>query len=106
MGEGADIDSPEEAFVIIESQIEVFKASAMAGSIDPNVHLRVNTMWKAHCLAQEYRKYVHEVADRGVLQNKEAEALLHPIADTLHKWETQRRHIFRSLLEVSKERIS
>lgn len=96
-GDGADIDSPEEAFVIMESQIEVYKASAMAGSIARTVHLRVNTMWEAKCLAEEYRKFVHAVADSGVLQNKEAEALLHPIADTLRSWEKQRRQVFHSL---------
>lgn len=108
-GDGADIDSPEEAFVIIESQIEVFKASAMAGSIARSVHLRVNTMWKAHCLAEEYRKYVHAVADSGVLQSKEAEVLLHPISDTLRSWETRRRQIFRSFTDgtgSNKEPIS
>jgi hypothetical protein len=96
-GDDADVDSPEEAFVIVESQIEVFKASAMAGSIDKNVHLKVNTMWKASHLAEEYRKYVLSVMESGVLSNKEAEVLLHPIADTLRGWDKKRRQLFRDL---------
>eukprot|EP00746_Dinoflagellata_sp_MGD_P156318 gnl/MRDRNA2_/MRDRNA2_85766_c1_seq1.p1 gnl/MRDRNA2_/MRDRNA2_85766_c1~~gnl/MRDRNA2_/MRDRNA2_85766_c1_seq1.p1 ORF type:complete len:1057 (-),score=190.90 gnl/MRDRNA2_/MRDRNA2_85766_c1_seq1:192-3362(-) len=98
-GDGAEIDSPEEAFVILESQVEVFKASATSGAIDRNVHLRVNTMWHAVRLAEEYRKYVHHVTDSGVLHEKEAEVLLHPIADTMRGWEQKRRKIFRSMVE-------
>jgi hypothetical protein len=95
-GDDADIDSPEEAFVIIESQVQVFKASTMSCAIDHGVHMKVNTMWKAHHFADEYRKFVHGVLDSGILNGKEAEGILHPIADTMRSWENERRQIFRN----------
>merc|ERR1719464_1060750 len=41
-GEGEGVDTPEEAFVIIESQVEVFESATLRGTIEREVQMKVN----------------------------------------------------------------
>lgn len=90
-GDDADVDSPEEAHVIIESQIEVYEATIMRGLIHDQVLKRVNTLWKLHQLAEQYSDYIHRVHETGVMNAKEAEALLHPVQTMQRTMRSERR---------------
>jgi len=96
-GKYEDVDSPEEAYVIIESHTEVFLSSAMMSTISREVQQKVSTMWEAHRLADHYHNFVLSVHDSGVLQAREAEELLHPFAHFMRQLDQQRRHITKML---------
>eukprot|EP00449_Zooxanthella_nutricula_P048481 CAMPEP_0198612090 /NCGR_PEP_ID=MMETSP1462-20131121/157720_1 /TAXON_ID=1333877 /ORGANISM="Brandtodinium nutriculum, Strain RCC3387" /LENGTH=1019 /DNA_ID=CAMNT_0044343893 /DNA_START=1 /DNA_END=3056 /DNA_ORIENTATION=+ len=86
-------DSPEEACVVVESQLEVFAAAATLNRIDKPVRKKVNTMWEVHRLCDQYRRFVLAAHDGGVLQSKEAEALMHPVAEVLTELRRDRKKI-------------
>lgn len=102
-GDDEEVDSPEEAYVIIESQINVFKAAALMGLMPKRVLSTVNTMWHVHRIAEQYRHYVLGVHESGVLLEKEAEVLLHPIGHTMQNLNKDRRRIFAKHKEAHKE---
>lgn len=90
-GEDAGIDSPEEAYVVIESQVEVFAAAAFRGLIDMKVQKKVNTMWEVHRLAEQFRHFILQVHNNGVLNAREAEVLLAPLGRKMAKLDKERR---------------
>lgn len=92
-GDNEDVDSAEETWVLIESQIEVFEAAIARSKIAKTVQLKVNTMWRVHLLAEDYRSFVISAHERGILQAKEAEKLLHPIAHGIHELQRDRKRL-------------
>merc|ERR1711972_917824 len=90
-GMDEQVDTPEEAFVIVESQIEVFKAASLQSRIDRKVRVKVNTMWETSRLYRQYYNFVTSVHRSGVLQAKEVEMLVHPISDIIHNHEKSRK---------------
>merc|ERR1719162_88801 len=57
-GDDEEVDSPEEAFVIIESQIAVFKAACRAGMIDRQLTRHVNNMAEVRNIAEQFHSFV------------------------------------------------
>mmetsp|Transcript_100671 Transcript_100671/g.305501 ORF Transcript_100671/g.305501 Transcript_100671/m.305501 type:complete len:891 (-) Transcript_100671:47-2719(-) len=96
-GESEAVDSPEEAFVIIESQIEVFEAARLRSMIGREVQMKVNTVWYVHCLAEQYRDFVIRVHEAGILKEKEAESLLHPVSHCIREINKERTKIYESI---------
>jgi len=96
---GADtsVDSAEEIFVVIESQIEIYQAAIARSKIKKTVQVMVNTMWRVHFLAEEYRNFVITAHESGILQAKEAEMLMHPIAHAMHNLQRDRKQITQAL---------
>lgn len=102
-GDGEDVDSSEEAFVIVESQTQIFQAATMRGKISQQVQLKVNTMWHVHCLAEHYRNFVLEVHETGVLQAKEADALLTPVSKAMRQFNKDRKNIYELIAKEKRE---
>lgn len=75
--------SPEEACVLLESQIEVYEAGAMVNQITKPIQKRMNAMFEIHRLCEHYRQFILSALDGGVVQAKEAEALMHPAGEVL-----------------------
>mmetsp|Transcript_83341 Transcript_83341/g.152992 ORF Transcript_83341/g.152992 Transcript_83341/m.152992 type:complete len:275 (-) Transcript_83341:62-886(-) len=96
-GEGREVDSPEEAFVIIESQCQVFEAAAKRILVDKRLAVRVSTMWEVEQISKQYREYIFQVHNSGVLRQKEAECLLHPLEDGMRQLHKERRKHFKAL---------
>jgi len=96
-GQDALVDTPEEAIAIVESQIQVFEAATLRGLIGREMQMRVNTMWIVHCFAEQYRNFVLRVHETGVLQGKEAEQLLHPIAGAMRELHKERKKIYAAI---------
>eukprot|EP00931_Biecheleriopsis_adriatica_P023033 TRINITY_DN14649_c0_g1_i1.p1 TRINITY_DN14649_c0_g1~~TRINITY_DN14649_c0_g1_i1.p1 ORF type:complete len:987 (-),score=185.92 TRINITY_DN14649_c0_g1_i1:67-3027(-) len=94
-GEGGDIDSPEEAFVIIESQINVFAAAAHTSLIEKKTQVKVNTMLTVHTLSETYREFLLNTVDTGILQADEASQILHPLQHEIAKLDKERRRLFK-----------
>mmetsp|Transcript_106812 Transcript_106812/g.276083 ORF Transcript_106812/g.276083 Transcript_106812/m.276083 type:complete len:1190 (+) Transcript_106812:47-3616(+) len=96
-GANAMVDTPEEAIAIVESQVQVFQAATLRGLIGREMQMRVNTMWTVHCFAEQYRNFVLRVHESGVLQSKEAEQLLHPIAGAMRQLHKERKKIYAAI---------
>jgi len=92
-GEDATVDTAEETWVVIESQIEIFEAAIARSKIAKSVQLKVNTMWRVHLVAEEYRNFVISTHESGILQVKEAEMLLHPIAHVMQELRRDRKQL-------------
>jgi hypothetical protein len=91
-GDDEDVDSPEEAFVIIESQIAVFKAACRAGMIDRRLTTHVNNMSEVRNIAEQFHSFVLGAHESGVLLMKEAEVILHPVAEAVYKLSKDCKH--------------
>jgi len=89
-GEDESVDSPEEAFVIIESQVEIFEALIYRNAINKTVQKKVNTWWHIHQLLEHYRSFVLQAVEHGVLHTKEGELLIHPISEIVHQSNKER----------------
>eukprot|EP00930_Biecheleria_cincta_P035418 TRINITY_DN24361_c0_g1_i1.p1 TRINITY_DN24361_c0_g1~~TRINITY_DN24361_c0_g1_i1.p1 ORF type:complete len:1090 (+),score=174.60 TRINITY_DN24361_c0_g1_i1:123-3392(+) len=94
-GEDASIDSPEEAFVVVESQCCVFAAWAHIASLDSTAQTTVNTMLCIHTLSGNYREFVLNAVQTGALQADEASRVLHPLEHEMAKIDRERRQIFK-----------
>lgn len=99
-GEDDTVDTPEEAYVIIESQTEVFKALGLRNIIDRTVQKKANTIFLVNRLVEHYRHFVLRAVERGVLQAKEAEVLIHPVAAIVAEL---RRERARTRIELTKD---
>jgi len=82
-GRDTSIDSAEEAYVILESQISVFAAAAVHASISRPVQRCIATAQETHRLYTLCRNYVLDAHAQGVLRSAEAEALVEPIAEAM-----------------------
>jgi len=96
--QGPFLETPEQAFVILESQILVLKATKFLQFVPKPVQSQVNTMWEVQCLFEQYRQYVMSVHESGVLQAKEAEVLLHPV-EALMREVAQNPQVFSEKLD-------
>jgi len=94
-GEDASIDSPEEAFVVVESQCSVFAAAAHVATLDTSAQMKVNTMLRVHTLSDNYREFVLNAVETGALQADEASRVLHPLQHEMAKIDRERRQIFK-----------
>jgi len=79
------LDSPEEVYVILESQIQIFRAVSLQGKVDEPVRQAAFTSSIAHQLCEEYRHVVVSAHEQGVLQDKETEMLLEPVGEVIHE---------------------
>eukprot|EP00747_Dinoflagellata_sp_TGD_P038363 gnl/TRDRNA2_/TRDRNA2_139616_c2_seq1.p1 gnl/TRDRNA2_/TRDRNA2_139616_c2~~gnl/TRDRNA2_/TRDRNA2_139616_c2_seq1.p1 ORF type:complete len:519 (-),score=132.27 gnl/TRDRNA2_/TRDRNA2_139616_c2_seq1:145-1629(-) len=95
-GEGRNIDSPEEAYLIAESQIECFMAAAARAQIGKKAQVKVNTMWETMRIIEGYRSSVMTAHSSGVVGAKDADAILHPIAHAVHHLHAHRAQLFDS----------
>lgn len=94
-GEDASIDSPEEAFVVLESQCSVFAAFSHIAMLEPSAQMKVNTMLCVHTLSDNYREFVLNAVETGALQADEASGVLHPLEHEIAKIDKERRQIFK-----------
>eukprot|EP00441_Pelagodinium_beii_P018078 CAMPEP_0197658826 /NCGR_PEP_ID=MMETSP1338-20131121/45465_1 /TAXON_ID=43686 ORGANISM="Pelagodinium beii, Strain RCC1491" /NCGR_SAMPLE_ID=MMETSP1338 /ASSEMBLY_ACC=CAM_ASM_000754 /LENGTH=987 /DNA_ID=CAMNT_0043235485 /DNA_START=82 /DNA_END=3045 /DNA_ORIENTATION=- len=94
-GEDANIDSPEEAYVVLESQISVFSAAAHSALIDRDARTKVNTMLSVHNLSEMYRNFLLDAVQTGVLQSDEANQILHPLQHEMARLDGERRKLFK-----------
>jgi len=78
------LNSPEQAYVILESQIQIFRAVSLQGKMDEPVRKVAFTSSIAHKLCEEYRHVVVSAHEQGVLQDKETEMLLEPVGEVIH----------------------
>jgi len=90
-------DSPEEACVVLESQIQVLAAANLLAQITAVVRRKMGTVAEVHRLCDGYRRFVLSAHEGGVLQAKEAEALLEPVAEVLLEMRRDRKKISDSL---------
>jgi len=98
-GNDDTVDSPEQAFVILESQIQIWKAATVYGMIHPQVVNTVNSLWHAHRIAEQFRHFVLHTHESGVLLEKEAHEILHPLSAANQKLNKDRRSIFATFPE-------
>jgi sodium/hydrogen exchanger 10/11 len=96
-GEDADVDSPEEAYVIIESEIQIFAAFVANASFHPKVLKRIATMWEARRLAEHFRQGILSAHSCGVLRTREVQAMLHPVGHAMKKLTLERKNLARSM---------
>jgi len=94
-GPDANIDSPEEAYVVLESQISVFSAAAHSALIDKDARTKVNTMLSVHTLSEMYRKFLLDAVETGILQSDEANEILHPLQHEMARLDRERRKLFK-----------
>jgi NhaP-type Na+/H+ or K+/H+ antiporter len=96
-GEDESVDTPEEAYVILESQIEVFAAAILRSKIARSVQTRMNTMWEVRRICEQYRGFVMQAHQGGVLHAPEAEALLQPATDVLRELDCDRKRLWKTV---------
>eukprot|EP00429_Kryptoperidinium_foliaceum_P053640 CAMPEP_0176094428 /NCGR_PEP_ID=MMETSP0120_2-20121206/47319_1 /TAXON_ID=160619 /ORGANISM="Kryptoperidinium foliaceum, Strain CCMP 1326" /LENGTH=888 /DNA_ID=CAMNT_0017428371 /DNA_START=190 /DNA_END=2856 /DNA_ORIENTATION=- len=82
-GQDESVDTPEEAVVILESQTEIFHATAVLGKIAKPVQRYMSTAMESYSVCEHYCDFVHKAHSQGVLQGKEASMLLEPATDVL-----------------------
>jgi len=82
----------------------VFAAAVLRSQTSRTVQLKVNTMWEVCHLSEQYRNFVLEIHASGVLQAKEADLLLHPLAAVMAELNKDRRRIKRALQKEASRR--
>mmetsp|Transcript_28634 Transcript_28634/g.72439 ORF Transcript_28634/g.72439 Transcript_28634/m.72439 type:complete len:970 (-) Transcript_28634:251-3160(-) len=97
-GENDHVDTAEEAYVILESQTFVFRAVMLLSRIAKPVQKKMQTLSEVHCISQTYRQFILDAHASGVLLAKEAETLLHPLADAMRALDRDRRQMSGRLL--------
>mmetsp|Transcript_68281 Transcript_68281/g.191307 ORF Transcript_68281/g.191307 Transcript_68281/m.191307 type:complete len:899 (+) Transcript_68281:87-2783(+) len=97
-GQDESVDTPEEAFVILESQSEVFEATALLGRIAKPVQRYMCTAMESYSVCERFRDFVHDAHTRGVLQGREAQMLLEPAAHITQEFASRFRHMGDRLL--------
>merc|ERR1712032_823772 len=78
-------------------------AATVQARIHKHVQKKVNTMWELHRLSEKYRSFVISVHESGVLQAKEAEMLLHPLANMMRRVDDERRKLSANLHKAKAE---
>jgi len=82
-GQDASIDSGEEAYVILESQISIFAATILHASVASPVQRHISTTQESYRLFTLCRNYILAAHERGVLRGAEAEQLMEPVAEAM-----------------------
>mmetsp|Transcript_54789 Transcript_54789/g.143113 ORF Transcript_54789/g.143113 Transcript_54789/m.143113 type:complete len:943 (+) Transcript_54789:86-2914(+) len=102
-GSDESVDSPAEAVVILESQIEVFKASAMRARISKPVQKKMATAWEVNHLCEQYRRFITSAHGRGVLTGRETEFLVEPVVEVMHSFRRKQADLSDYLAKESSE---
>jgi len=84
-GPDEEVDSPEEAYVIVESQTQVFAAGALSSKISKPVQQFMTTSWEVDHLCERYLQFIISTHEHGVLNETETELLLEPVVEVLRK---------------------
>mmetsp|Transcript_52385 Transcript_52385/g.170006 ORF Transcript_52385/g.170006 Transcript_52385/m.170006 type:complete len:285 (-) Transcript_52385:158-1012(-) len=86
---GDIIENPEVARCILQSQVALYQAIALAvdeeRQLDPLLLAQVNANRQAKRIAQELEHFVVEAHQMGAIGQRDAEAILHPVHNHIAK---------------------